>query len=125
MTTWTKIDSDGFVSHASMSDNAPDSTWVQNDEYPIFGKAGFKYQPSTGQWVAIQQAELQNVEAANVRTQRNQLLAQSDWTDTVSAQTRLGALFAAWQTYRQTLRDIPAQSGFPFNITWPNPPASS
>mgnify|MGYP006296069115 CR=1 FL=1 len=53
---------------------------------------------------------------------RKQLLQESDWTDTVSAQTRL-TNYAEWQTYRQALRDIPQQSGYPTDIVWPTPPA--
>jgi len=29
-----------------------------------------------------------------------------------------------WATYRQNLRDLPDQDGFPHNITWPTKPAS-
>lgn len=28
----------------------------------------------------------------------------------------------AWATYRQELRDLPEQEGFPFNVTFPTPP---
>ena len=52
---------------------------------------------------------------------RKQLLQESDWTDTVSAQTRL-TNYAEWQTYRQALRDIPTQKGYPTDIVWPTPP---
>lgn len=59
---------------------------------------------------------------ATVRTQRNQLLAASDWTDTFSAPARLGqTLYGSWQTYRQALRDVTQQPD-PFNITWPQAP---
>lgn len=58
-----------------------------------------------------------------VRDQRNTLLTQSDWTDTLSAKTRLGdELYDAWQAYRQALRDITSQSGFPFDVIYPTPP---
>ena len=58
-----------------------------------------------------------------VRTQRNALLAASDWTDTFSAPTRLGQeTYEAWQTYRQALRDITAQDD-PNNVTWPTAPS--
>lgn len=37
--------------------------------------------------------------------------------------TTLGqALVSDWTNYRQQLRDLPAQEGFPFNITWPEKP---
>jgi hypothetical protein len=30
---------------------------------------------------------------------------------------------AAWKTYRQELRDVPSQAGFPDSITWPTEPS--
>lgn len=54
---------------------------------------------------------------------RLQLLQNSDWTDTVSAQTRLGTeLYNSWQVYRQALRDITLQEGFPLAVNWPQAP---
>ena len=58
-------------------------------------------------------------QAANVRSQRNQLLAACDWTqgkdipDTVSD---------PWAIYRQELRDVPDQPGFPWIVVWPDAP---
>jgi len=49
------------------------------------------------------------------RTQRNGLLAASDWTQVADAPVDQ----AAWATYRQVLRDITAQAGFPETIDWP------
>lgn len=61
--------------------------------------------------------------AASVRTERCRLLAASEWTDTLSAKNRLGdALYDEWQAYRQALRDITAQPGFPELIDWPDTP---
>ena len=58
-----------------------------------------------------------------VRLRRNQLLTDSDWTDTLSAKARLGeAKYNEWQVYRQALRDITAQPNFPTDVTWPSPP---
>ncbi|WP_412841983.1 phage tail assembly chaperone, partial [Cereibacter johrii] len=31
---------------------------------------------------------------------------------------------AAWTAYRQALRDVPEQPGFPAEIAWPEPPAA-
>lgn len=54
---------------------------------------------------------------------RLNLLNESDWTDTISAKSRLGDdLFNKWQEYRQALRDITLQEGFPENIIWPTKP---
>ena len=54
---------------------------------------------------------------------RRELLQASDWTDTVSAQTRLGdLLYQAWQDYRQALRDITLQANYPTDVIWPIAP---
>jgi hypothetical protein len=58
-----------------------------------------------------------------VLAKRNGLLAESDWTDTVSAKIRLGEdLYSSWQTYRQSLRDITKQTGYPRDVVWSNKP---
>jgi hypothetical protein len=58
-------------------------------------------------------------EAEEVRTQRDALLSQSDWTQVPDAPVDQ----AAWAEYRQALRDLPQQAGFPQEVVWPNPPA--
>lgn len=57
-------------------------------------------------------------QAKNVRTTRNQLLKDCDWTQ-LSDST---ANKEAWATYRQALRDVTEQEGFPWTITWPDAP---
>jgi len=56
--------------------------------------------------------------SAEVRMYRGRLLASSDWTQISDAPVDQ----AAWATYRQSLRDVPQQAGFPFNVTWPQEP---
>ena len=56
--------------------------------------------------------------ATQARTQRDALLSQSDWTQGADAPVDQ----AAWATYRQALRDVPSQAGFPENINWPTAP---
>ena len=56
--------------------------------------------------------------AIAARTQRDRLLSQSDWTMISDAPVDQ----AAWVTYRQALRDVPLQTGFPENIVWPVAP---
>ena len=61
--------------------------------------------------------------ASEARTKRNQLLADSDWTQLPDARNAMGADKAAeWDAYRQALRDITAQAGFPREIEWPIKP---
>lgn len=53
--------------------------------------------------------------AAEIRTERNAKLAESDWTQVADAPVDQ----AAWATYRQALRDITNQESFPTNVAWP------
>jgi hypothetical protein len=57
--------------------------------------------------------------ANEVRAERNNLLSQSDWTqlDDSPQGNKLN-----WAIYRQALRDVPDQAGFPWNINWPETP---
>ena len=58
-----------------------------------------------------------------VLRKRNSLLLNSDWTELPSALTRLGGTkIAEWQSYRQALRDITSQSGYPTDVIWPEQP---
>jgi hypothetical protein len=61
--------------------------------------------------------------AAEVRAERNRLLAESDWTQLPDARAAMGEAKAAeWDAYRQALRDVPEQEGFPENVVWPEKP---
>lgn len=57
--------------------------------------------------------------ARQAREERDRLLAASDWTQLPDAPP---GVRAAWVAYRQALRDVSAQPGFPMNIVWPDPP---
>ena len=56
--------------------------------------------------------------AAEVRARRNELLTATDWTQLADSQLDEEAQ-AGMRAYRQALRDIPQQEGFPFNVEWP------
>lgn len=83
-------------------------------------------------WLPLTEAEIaqkavdrENLDAmmsnqlwSNLRSQRNKLLAESDWT-------QLGDTSAAkelWAAYRQILRDLPANTSDPLNPIWPAKP---
>lgn len=53
-----------------------------------------------------------------IRTDRNKRLADCDWTQVADAPVDK----AAWAAYRQALRDITTQAGFPWTVTWPEQP---
>jgi len=59
--------------------------------------------------------------AAEAREERNTKLAETDWI--VIKNLELNAnIPGVWEVYRQALRDVPAQEGFPWDVTWPSQP---
>ena len=58
-------------------------------------------------------------QAKSVRQTRNDKLKDCDWTQCKDIPD---AVSASWATYRQALRDLPKQDGFPWDITWPTQP---
>jgi len=65
--------------------------------------------------------------ADTVRQERDKLLSESDWVTVKAvdqnAQDNLGIQVPqVWLDYRQALRDITAQAGFPNNVKWPTKP---
>jgi len=60
------------------------------------------------------------IEAAwkQVREERNAKLAASDWMATSDY-----TMSDPWKTYRQALRDLPANTADPANPTWPEEPS--
>jgi hypothetical protein len=56
-----------------------------------------------------------------LRIERNALLASSDWTQYTDSPLDDEAK-TSWATYRQELRDLPANTDDPANLTWPEVP---
>jgi hypothetical protein len=63
-------------------------------------------------------AALDTQQAASQRTERNRLIAECDWTQVADSPVDK----EVWAAYRQALRDVPSQEGFPWTITWPVEP---
>lgn len=55
----------------------------------------------------------------NLRKERDYLLSECDWTQVPDVPVDS----AAWATYRQQLRDLPANTTDPRNVVWPEPPS--
>ena len=72
-------------------------------------------EPATAEQIAERTALVAN----DVRAERNARLASCDWTQL--ADSPAGDK-TAWTQYRQALRDVPGQAGFPFSVTWPTAP---
>lgn len=71
-------------------------------------------------WIQKRKLEAKPLEEAktSIRDHRNSLLSECDWTQLADA--TVDSL--AWANYRQALRDVPTQEGFPYNVTWPTKP---
>ena len=63
--------------------------------------------------------QIDDWQAAAVRIERDRLLTISDWTQMPDNNL---ATKANWATYRQALRDLPSQSGFPWDVHMPEQP---
>ena len=79
--------------------------------------ADYIYNFTTSQW----EVNLPLV-TGQVLQQRSELLYASDWTQIPNGPLTT-AQQTAWATYRQELRDITSQPGYPTNVVWPTPPA--
>ena len=91
------------------------------DGYPL-GTAEILLRPAGDfNWDGLKWAEQPpdlDAAAAVARGKRGKLLATSDWTQVADAPVNK----TAWAAYRQELRDITEQAGFPININWPTKP---
>ena len=88
-----------------------------NNETAVNEDTGETYK--TGRWVIGYTVENKPQDQAEdaVRNQRNRLLSDTDWM-ALSDNT----MTPSWASYRQALRDITAQEGFPYNVIWPAKP---
>lgn len=113
--------------------NGPSNEWIREEGYYVltawkpYDHATQKLIPANphlyeGMCCVVEVAELTEEELqsrvdsqwALIRNQRNQLLAQSDWTQLADTPVNKDK----WALYRQELRDITTQAD-PFNIEWP------
>lgn len=79
------------------------------------GSIGWSY--SDGTFTPPADTRTDEEKATDIRRQRDSLLSATDWR----ASTDL-TLSTEWATYRQALRDVPSQAGFPNTIVWPSEP---
>lgn len=70
----------------------------------------------TDEEIAALNAENESMKPMMARQERDTLLSESD------VHALSDRITDEWKTYRQSLRDVPSQAGFPDNITWPTKP---
>ena len=66
--------------------------------------------------IATMNAENESMKPMMARQERDTLLSESD------IHALADRITDEWRTYRQSLRDVPSQAGFPDDITWPTKP---
>lgn len=76
-----------------------------------------------GAWMLPYKLEALPLDQAerNIRSRRDGLLQQTDWI-VIKSYERGQNIPAEWELYRQSLRDITAQAGFPYSVEWPTKP---
>ena len=80
----------------------------------------YEEQPFTAEDLAEMKAwndKLPEIELEALRFKRNKLLQETDWMAGSDV-----TMSDAWKTYRQALRDLPANTKDPANPTWPTKP---
>lgn len=123
MTKYTKYNADTgeieCVFEATARDAALNQPCIEG-EYK-----GTEYRIVDGAPVAKSQSEKDDFEIARAwvtfKNVRNGLLLESDWTQSNDSPLT-DAKKAEWATYRQALRDLPANTTDPRSPTWPTPP---
>ena len=85
--------------------------WVEQDMFADTDNA------TKAEQEAAYQALVDAEAAERVRADRNSRLSETDWRACSDL-----TLSTEWTNYRQALRDVPAQDGFPHTVTWPDEP---
>ena len=117
--TSTFIESLGYkaISEGSFPSTTPPYEYVSSDGIEVVsGKWTTKYKVET--YTGDDKTAVDNEAATAVRGQRNVLLAETDYAALSDV-----TLSDAMKTYRQALRDVPTQGGFPHTVTWPTKPS--
>ena len=118
--TRAKLESAGYI--CMESDTEPEffTRWVHTTpESP--DNVGDKSSGIGSIAIVLTDAEYDTVLATSARQKRDRLIAVTDYLVTPDYPIESDRL-AKIKIYRQALRDIPEQSGFPRNITWPKKP---
>jgi len=111
----------GLVTPLRALDIKPDTHEVIKASTPPVEFVGNKLKFDNGQWEILDQEYYDEKAAERIRTKRNMLLYESDYTVLPDSPV---ADVEAWKIYRQALRDVSQQAGFPNEIVWPEEPST-
>jgi hypothetical protein len=125
--------------NTSFPRNPSDAVLTDWNVFPVVEQSPPTYNPANqnlnqlnpmlvdGEWLQTWQVtdatpeqitERTNAKAADVRSDRNKRLADCDWTQLPDAPVD----HQVWAAYRQALRDVTTQAGFPWDVQWPDEP---
>lgn len=95
------------------------------DEYkliaPTTANLSERIHASPAAWLGRAKEVDYNFTATDIREKRDKLLAESDWTQVTDSPLPAEDK-EAWAVYRQALRNIPEQPGFPYEVDYPEKP---
>lgn len=95
----------------------PATQKLVNSSQPSFINGSWVLTKSIVTMEADEAQSCERREAAQQRRRRDQRLEQTDWCALSDV-----TMSSEMATYRQALRDVPQQAGFPYTITWPTKP---
>jgi hypothetical protein len=112
----------GVVEVQPCTTMAPDDEYLK-DRKPVRQPDGTWQE----QWVRLETTDEYKTAATAQKTQqvladRQAYLNYSDWTQMPDVAL---ANKTEWATYRQALRDVPAQPGYPWSVAWPQRPTQA
>jgi len=124
---WIATQEDGTTKwECNMPDYDPETRQPFTTKEEVEDILKQKLQANPNYWTKYKTAEEWKTyntpfEAGDIRSKRDDLLNKYEWT--VTSPDLTDDKKAEWKTYRQALRDLPDQSGFPWDITWPTKPS--
>jgi hypothetical protein len=126
-TSWPEQVTDELAASFNVVPVAPANSNLPDD--PLANHDRTAEQQNDGTWLEVwvttpaspeEIAQRTDSQSAAIRDDRNQRLASCDWTQLSDAPVDA----AEWAAYRQALRDITEQAGFPWDVQWPSAPGT-
>ena len=118
----TIINSEGWPSYTTSEDNLEEkeigTVVVEENRTFVYGNIPVTKKLVDGKLVDSKEKETE-ILFEQLRINRDSLLSKSDYKVLPDSTT---TKLEEWKTYRQALRDLPANTSDPLSITWPTPP---
>jgi hypothetical protein len=111
---------DHYVKNGQLIEYTPEQSAAKQQFMPNF----MVWSNESFTWIDTrQQDDKTAAQIEAVTNTRNGLLDSTDWI-VIRATDQGVPIPEDWRTYRQALRDIDKQPGYPWNVIWPTPPVA-